>query len=76
MFGTLSGELRRATCPQVAVSPMLVLATRDVSRSYRLIRKGFTMPKAWLYIDRAAFFRSAAGLRSRRMWWMLLRGNP
>ena len=35
MFGTLSGELRRATCPQVAVSPMLVLATRDVSRSYR-----------------------------------------
>ena len=38
MFGPLSGELRRATCPQVAVYPMLVLATRDVSRSYSLMQ--------------------------------------
>ena len=28
---------------------------------------GFTMPKAWPYIDRGAFFRGAAGHRSRRM---------
>ena len=40
MFGPLSGELRRTTCPQVAVSPMLVLATRDGPRTYRLMQGG------------------------------------
>ena len=40
MFGPLSGELRRANYPQVAVSPMLVPATRDGPCSYRLMHWG------------------------------------
>ena len=38
-----------------------VHATRDVSRSYRLICKGFTMPKAWPYIERVAFLGARPG---------------
>ena len=50
-----------------------VLATRDVSRSYRLICEEFNMPKAWCYMVNEALLWSAAGLQSRMMRGMFLR---
>ena len=44
---------------------MLVLATRNVSRSYRLMHGEFNMPKAWPYNSETALLRTKEPKKTR-----------